>query len=181
MAFTGEDHRGRPIRASLTTVHVPLSRVPGLIRRDRVLRTIEMSHAALRDQLQIAAPRLAVCGLNPHAGESGVLGREEIEEIAPACALARAQGIDAEGPISAETAFLESDRFDLIVAMYHDQALVPLKALGFGRCVNWTLGLPIVRTSVDHGTADALVGTGRANPGSLLAALRLAAQLRPTR
>lgn len=179
MAFAGEDVRGRPLRVSLVTVHVPLSAVPGLIRRERVLRTIRISHAALRDQLRIAAPRITVCGLNPHAGEEGVLGHEEIGEIAPACAAARAEGIDVRGPVSAETAFIESDQSDLIVAMYHDQALVPLKAIGFGRCVNWTLGLPILRTSVDHGTADALVGTGRARADSMLAALRLAEQLSP--
>ena len=177
MAFAGEDVQGRPLRVSLVTVHVPLSAVPGLIRRERVLRTIRISHAALRDQLRIAAPRITVCGLNPHAGEEGMLGREEIDEIAPACAAARAEGIDVRGPVSAETAFIESDQGDMIVAMYHDQALVPLKAIGFGRCVNWTLGLPILRTSVDHGTADALVGTGRARADSMLAALRLAEQL----
>jgi 4-hydroxythreonine-4-phosphate dehydrogenase len=129
------------------------------------------------EQLGLPRPRLAVCGLNPHAGDGGVLGREEIEIIAPACEAARAEGIEVWGPVSAETAFCEADRSDVVVAMYHDQGLAPLKRTDFGRSVNWTLGLPIVRTSVDHGTADALVGTGQASPASMEAAIRLALTL----
>ncbi len=183
-ALCGVDHPvmafvGGAVRVALVTVHLPLRAVPDAITIDRVLHTVRAADRALRDQLGLAAPRLAVCGLNPHAGDAGLLGREEIEIIGPACERARAEGISVWGPISAETAFYEVDRSDLIVAMYHDQGLAPLKRIDFGRSVNWTLGLPIVRTSVDHGTADALVGTGRASPASMEAAIRLAVQLTP--
>lgn len=169
MAFVGG-----PVRVILVTVHVPLAAVPALITPARVLHTLRHAHAALRAQLGVPAPRLVVCGLNPHAGEQGELGREEIDAIAPAVAQARAEGIDARGPVSAETAFMHPEEGDMIVAMYHDQGLAPLKRVDFGRLVNWTIGLPIVRTSVDHGTADALVGTGLARPDSMIAALQLA-------
>lgn len=174
MAFAGGD-----LRVALVTVHVPLARVPALVTAERVLHTARTAGRALREDLGIARPRLAICGLNPHAGESGLLGREEIEQIGPAADQLRAEGWEALGPVSAETAFLEAraGRVDLVVAMYHDQGLAPLKAVDFGRSVNWTLGLPIVRTSVDHGTADALVGTGRADPASMVAALRLAREI----
>ncbi|MEN9785155.1 MAG: hypothetical protein RLZZ299_419 [Pseudomonadota bacterium] len=172
MAFVGG-----AVRVALVTVHLPLREVASAVTRARVLHVIRTAHAALVGQLGIAAPRLAVCGLNPHAGDGGLLGSEEQDVIAPAVADARALGIDARGPISAETAFCEPDAADMIVAMYHDQGLVPLKRVDFGRSVNWTLGLPIVRTSVDHGTADDLVGTGRARPDGMLAALALAEQL----
>ena len=183
-ALCGVDHPvmafvGGAVRVALVTVHLPLRAVPDAITIDRVLHTVRAADRALRDQLGLVAPRLAVCGLNPHAGDAGLLGREEIEIIGPACERARAEGISVWGPISAETAFYEVDRSDLIVAMYHDQGLAPLKRTDFGRSVNWTLGLPIVRTSVDHGTADALVGTGRASPASMEAAIRLALQLTP--
>lgn len=178
MAFVGgQDTQGHPLRVALVTVHVPLSAVPALITPERVYRTIQVAHQAAQQQLKLASPRITVCGLNPHAGEAGLLGQEEILAIAPACEAARKAGMQIWGPVSAETAFIEADQSDMIIAMYHDQALVPLKALGFGRCVNWSLGLPIIRTSVDHGTADALVGTGRAKPDSLLAALDLAERL----
>lgn len=175
MAFVGaEDRNGHPVRVALVTVHIPLSRVSAALTIENVLHTLKMSHDTLKKQLHIERPRLAVCGLNPHAGEEGVLGDEELRVIGPACEKAREEGISVWGPVSAETAFLEVERADMIVAMYHDQGLVPLKALGFGKSVNWSLGLPIVRTSVDHGTADALVGTGRASPDSMVAALRWA-------
>jgi len=174
MAFVGG-----AVRVALVTVHIPLQAVSAAVTVPRVLHTLRVTDRALRTQLGLQAPRLAVCGLNPHAGDGGVLGREELEVIGPAVAAAREEGIDARGPISAETAFAEPDASDLVVAMYHDQGLVPLKWVDFGRTVNWTLGLPIVRTSVDHGTADALVGTGRARSDSMEAALRLAVQLTP--
>ncbi len=172
MAFVGG-----AVRVALVTVHLPLRAVPDAVTRAGVLHVIRTAHAALRRDLGIAAPRLAVCGLNPHAGDGGLLGREEIDAIAPAIADARAEGIDARGPVSAEAAFHDPSASDLIVAMYHDQGLAPLKRVDFGRSVNWTLGLPIVRTSVDHGTADDLVGTGRARHDSMLAALRWAETL----
>jgi 4-hydroxythreonine-4-phosphate dehydrogenase len=172
MAFVGG-----PIRVALVTVHLPLRAVADAITFARVLHTLRTCHRALREQLRVPHPRLAVCGLNPHAGDDGLLGREEIEVIAPACAEARAEGMDIWGPISAETAFHAADRSDMVVAMYHDQGLAPLKRVDFGHTVNWTLGLPIVRTSVDHGTADDLVGTGRASASSMEAAIRVALSL----
>jgi 4-hydroxythreonine-4-phosphate dehydrogenase len=176
MAFVG----GR-FGVALVTVHLPLAAVPAAIRAEAVEHTARVAALAWRDQLGMAAPRIGVCGLNPHAGEEGLLGREEIEQIAPACERLRAEGWALRGPISAETAMMEAmaGRLDLVVAMYHDQGLAPLKAVDFGRTVNWTLGLPILRTSVDHGTADHLVGTGQADPASMGAALDLAARLRP--
>lgn len=172
MAFVGGS-----MRVALTTVHLPLRDVPAAITVDRVLHVVRTADAALRLQLGLPRPRIAVCGLNPHAGDAGVLGTEELTIIGPACDILRAEGIDVWGPISAETAFWEHERSDLVVAMYHDQGLAPLKRVDFGRSVNWTLGLPIVRTSVDHGTADALVGTGRASPASMEAAIGLALEL----
>jgi 4-hydroxythreonine-4-phosphate dehydrogenase len=172
MAFVGG-----AVRVALVTVHLPLAEVPRAITRERVLQVLRVADRALRLQLGLVAPRLQVCGLNPHAGEAGVLGREEIDVIAPACAAARAEGIRAADPVSAEAAFMHPEQGDVIVAMYHDQGLVPLKRVDFGRTVNWTMGLPIIRTSVDHGTADELVGTGRASPASMEAAIRLAVEL----
>lgn len=172
MAFVGGS-----VRVALVTVHLPLRAVADAVTADRVLHTLRVANAALREQLGIARPRLAVCGLNPHAGDDGVLGDEELRVIAPAVSLARAEGIDASGPISAEAAFAHPGSADMIVAMYHDQGLVALKRVDFGRSVNWTLGLPIVRTSVDHGTADDLVGTGRARSESMEAAIALADEL----
>jgi 4-hydroxythreonine-4-phosphate dehydrogenase len=174
MAFVGGS-----LRVALVTVHLPLAAVPAAITRERVAHTIRVADAALRGPLGLATPRLLVCGLNPHAGDAGLLGHEEQDAIGPAVAEARANGLDARGPMSAEAAFLGATRGegDLVVAMYHDQGLAPLKAVDFGRSVNWTLGLPFVRTSVDHGTADDLVGTGRADPASFTAALDLADRL----
>lgn len=174
MAFVGGS-----VRVALVTVHLPLRAVPDAVTTPLVLHTITLADRALRDDLRLARRRIAVCGLNPHAGDDGALGQEDAEVIAPAVAAAAAAGIDAYGPVSAEAAFLAAVRgdCDLVVAAYHDQGLAPLKALDFGRSVNWTLGLPITRTSVDHGTADDLVGTGRADPSSMVAALELAADL----
>lgn len=167
------------LRVALATTHLPLADVPAAITRERLLETLTVLHHGLREQFRLDAPRIAVCGLNPHAGESGHLGREEIDVIAPAVADAVGRGINATGPVPADSAFTPAAlaRADAVLAMYHDQGLTVLKHTGFGRAVNVTLGLPIVRTSVDHGTAIALAGTGQAETGSLEAAIGLAAAL----
>jgi 4-hydroxythreonine-4-phosphate dehydrogenase len=167
------------ITCSLVTVHVGLGEVVGLLTTARIREVIELTADAMR-RLRGRAPRLAVCGLNPHAGEGGLFGqREEERIIAPAVAAARAAGIDIEGPLPPDTAFLPTRRArtDAYVCMYHDQGLIPLKALAFDSAINTTLGLPIVRTSVDHGTAFDIAWQGVANPASLYEAVRLAAQL----
>ncbi|ROR34670.1 4-hydroxythreonine-4-phosphate dehydrogenase PdxA [Inmirania thermothiophila] len=167
------------LRVALVTTHLPLRAVPEAVRRERVEAVLAVLEHDLRHRFRIPRPRILVCGLNPHAGEGGHLGREEIEHIAPAVAKARAGGADVIGPLPADTAFTPARLAgaDAVLAMYHDQGLPVLKHRGFGRAVNVTLGLPIVRTSVDHGTALELAGTGRADPGSLHEALRLAATL----
>jgi len=167
------------LRVALATTHLPLAAVPGAITHASLAATLEVLHAGLRDAFRIAAPRILVCGLNPHAGESGHLGREEIEVIAPVVAAARARGIAAAGPVPADTAFTPASLAgcDAVLAMYHDQGLPVIKHAGFGRAVNVTLGLPILRTSVDHGTALDLAGSGRADPGSLFEAIALAQRL----
>jgi len=174
MAFAGGS-----IRVALVTTHIPLAAVPGAITKGRVRRVVEVANASLQGDLGIATPRIALCGVNPHAGEEGALGRTEVDVLEPVAEALRREGISLVGPISAETAFMDarSGQYDLVIAMYHDQGLVPLKVLDFGRSVNWTLGVPIVRTSVDHGTADALVGTGRADSASMVAAIQLAIQI----
>lgn len=174
MAFVGGE-----LRVALVTTHIPLMQVGAALESDDICRVVQTAAAALERDLGLAAPRIAVCGLNPHAGEMGLLGREEIDVIGPACDRLRHDELRVDGPVSAETAFLlaRTGQADLIVAMYHDQGLAPLKAVDFGRSVNWTLGLPIIRTSVDHGTADALVGAGRADPASMRAAIALARQI----
>ena len=172
MAFVGGG-----IRVVLVTVHHALADVPALVTYNRVLDVILLADKELRGRLGFAQPRIAVCGLNPHAGEGGLLGREELDHIGPAVHEARRRGVVVHGPISAEEAFMQPEASDLVIAMYHDQGLVALKRVDFGRTVNWTMGLPFVRTSVDHGTADALVGTGKARPDSMIAALRLADEL----
>src|SRR5215831_2738459 len=158
------------------TVHIPLAAVPHALTRQRLADTLRITAAALASDFGIARPRIAVAGLNPHAGEGGRIGREEIEVIKPAIDTVAAEGIVVTGPHSADTLFHVEARtaYDAAVAMYHDQALVPIKTLAFDRGVNVTLGLPFVRTSPDHGTAFALAGTGKARPGSFIAALRLA-------
>ena len=171
------------LRVALVTTHLPLAAVPAAITRDAVRETLTIVDADLRRRFGIAAPRIAVCGLNPHAGESGHLGREEVDTIAPAIAEACDSGIDAHGPLPADTVFVPSQAraYDAIVAMYHDQGLPVLKAASFGHGVNVTLGLPFPRTSVDHGTAlDLAVDADRAklaDPGSLHAAVELAIAL----
>ncbi|MFY8120150.1 MAG: 4-hydroxythreonine-4-phosphate dehydrogenase PdxA [Burkholderiaceae bacterium] len=170
---------GGGLRVALATTHLPLAQVPAAITRESLAATLDVLHAGLRTRFALPAPRIGVAGLNPHAGESGQLGREEIDVIAPAVAAARSRGIDASGPLPADTLFVPATlaRFDAVLAMYHDQGLPVLKHASFGHGVNVTLGLPFVRTSVDHGTALDLAGTGRADAGSMIAALRLAAEL----
>jgi len=167
------------LRTVPVTIHVPLAEVPRLLTRDLIVETGRVVAADLARRFGILEPRLAVSGLNPHAGEGGLLGVEERETIAPAIAALRRQGIDAFGPLPADTMFHEAARarYDAALMMYHDQALIPLKALAFDEGVNLTLGLPFVRASPDHGTAFDIAGTGRASPTSLIAALRLAARL----
>lgn len=167
------------LRVGLVTTHVALRDVPALITTERVVATLEIVLEQLRAQFGLAHPRVAVCGLNPHAGEGGHLGHEERDSIEPAIARLRARGWQVDGPLPADTVFAAEQRrgYDAIVAMYHDQGLAALKALGFGESINVTFGLPIIRTSVDHGTALPLAGTGRAQVGSLRAATQLALML----
>lgn len=170
---------GPSLKVVPVTIHIPLRDVPAALSRSQIVETARLSHAALARDFGIDRPRLAVCGLNPHAGEGGAMGREEIETIAPAIEELRAEGIDVTGPHPADTLFHAAarKRYDVALAMYHDQGLIPLKALDFDRGVNVTLGLPFVRTSPDHGTAYDIAGTGRADPTSLIEALNLAAQM----
>ena len=167
---------GRNLRVALATTHLPLRDVAAALDQAKLEGLIRVTHRDLARRFRIARPRLLVLGLNPHAGESGTLGTEEQTIIEPAVRALAAEGLDVVGPVSADTAFTPEslERCDAIVAMYHDQGLPVLKALSFGEIVNVTLGLPIVRTSVDHGTALALAGTGRARPDSLFAAVELA-------
>jgi 4-hydroxythreonine-4-phosphate dehydrogenase len=161
------------------TVHIPLSAVASTLTTALITEALRTTAVALVDDFGIGTPRIAVAGLNPHAGEGGLIGDEEAKIIAPAIAEIAATGVAVSGPHSADTLFHAEARsaYDAVVAMYHDQALIPLKTLAFDRGVNVTLGLPFVRTSPDHGTAFALAGTGRARPGSFVAALQLAARL----
>ncbi len=164
------------LRTTLVTVHEPLSKVGGLLSVDKIVNAGMVTAQALRSDFGIEAPRLAVAGFNPHAGEDGSIGREEVEIIAPAVAALRERGIDAKGPTPADSLFHQAARakFDAVVCMYHDQALIPVKMLDFWGGVNLTLGLPIVRTSPDHGTAFDIAGRGLARPDSLIAAIRMA-------
>ncbi|MGB7754523.1 MAG: 4-hydroxythreonine-4-phosphate dehydrogenase PdxA [Salinisphaera sp.] len=167
------------LRVTLATVHIPLSAVPGAINGADLAHTLDTIHAELARRFGIARPRILVAGLNPHAGENGYLGREDIDIIAPAIEAARGRGIDAVGPLPADTLFTRQRlaEADVVLAMYHDQGLPVIKHLGFSRTVNVSLGLPIVRTSVDHGTALDLAGTDQVDSGSLEAALKIAAQM----
>jgi len=178
MMLLGCDDRGRWLRVALATTHLPLAEVARRVTREKVDRAIELAAAACRD-LQLPQARIGVCGLNPHAGEGGHLGTEEIETIAPAVRACQQRGIDASGPFAADALFRRAymGEFDALVAQYHDQGLPPLKMVAFDTGVNWTLGLPFPRTSPDHGTAYDIAGRHRARPESMLAAIRLAAQL----
>jgi 4-hydroxythreonine-4-phosphate dehydrogenase len=170
---------GDGLRVVVATTHLPLSRVADALTAGRLERTLRIVLRDLQSRFGITAPRLRVCGLNPHAGEQGHLGREEITIISPVLERLRAEGFTIEGPVPADTAFVPAslDGIDAVVTMFHDQGLPVLKAHGFGSIVNITLGLPIIRTSVDHGTALSIAGTGRADSGSFMAALHLACEL----
>jgi 4-hydroxythreonine-4-phosphate dehydrogenase len=170
---------GPSLRTVPLTVHCALTEVPGRLSTELIVRRTMIVAKALKRDFGIAAPRVALCGLNPHAGENGRMGREEIEIIAPAIAALRAEGIDASGPHPADTLFTPHlrDTYDVAIAMYHDQALVPLKALDFDLGVNVTLGLPIVRTSPDHGTAFGIAGKRIASANATIAALRMAGEM----
>jgi 4-hydroxythreonine-4-phosphate dehydrogenase len=171
------------LRVALVTTHLALADVPKAITKERLRATLRIVNMDVERHFNLAAPRIAVLGLNPHAGESGHLGREEIDVINPVIAELRAEGLDLQGPVPADTAFTPSflKGVDVIVAMYHDQGLPVIKHVGFGTAVNMTLGLPILRTSVDHGTALSLARTGKADTGSLRAALALAIDLASAR
>ncbi|HSK41087.1 MAG TPA: 4-hydroxythreonine-4-phosphate dehydrogenase PdxA [Arenibaculum sp.] len=170
---------GGGLRVVLATIHLPLREVPDALTRDGIVHCAEVTLKALANDFAIERPRLAVAALNPHAGEQGALGREEMDVISPAVDRLRASGHAVEGPLPADTLFHEAARrrFDAVVCMYHDQGLIPLKTLDFDGGVNITLGLPFVRTSPDHGTALDIAGQGRASPRSLIAALETAARL----
>ena len=171
MMLAHDDLRTVPL-----TIHIPLADVPARITGELILRTIRIIARDLSARFKIETPRIGVAGLNPHAGEDGMIGGEELDIIAPALATLRTEGIDVFGPLSADTLFYPPHwrNYDCVVAMYHDQALIPIKTLAFDAGVNVTLGLPFVRTSPDHGTAFSLAGTGRASTRSMLAAIRLA-------
>lgn len=167
------------LRVVPTTIHIPLHEVPRHLNADLLEATLRITHTALIRDFGIPSPRLAVAGLNPHAGEGGKMGREEIELIAPLIERLRREGFDLAGPMSADTMFHAKARagYDAAIAMYHDQALIPIKTLDFDRGVNVTLGLPFIRTSPDHGTALDIAGKGVANPTSLIEALKMAARM----
>ena len=190
LAKLAEDATGVPVHPVMmlwspelavvpVTIHLPLKDVVGTLTSDLIVETGRIVAHDLHDRFGIAQPRIVVAGLNPHAGEGGTLGEEDITVVAPAVERLRAGGLDVRGPLPADTLFHAAARagYDAALAMYHDQALIPIKTLAFDHAVNVTLGLPFVRTSPDHGTAFDIAGTGRASPGSLIAALQLAAQL----
>ena len=180
-------HRGEPVmmlvggglRAVPVTVHIPLKEVSSRLSGESIEAAARIVDHDLRERFGIEQPRLAVTGLNPHAGENGAMGREEIEIIAPAISSLKSSGLDVRGPVPADTAFYPEMRetYDAILCMYHDQALIPVKALDFHGGVNVTLGLPFIRTSPDHGTAMNIAGTGKAHPDSLISAIKLAAMM----
>ena len=167
------------LRVVPLTVHIPLAKVPAALNAALIEETVRITVGDLTSRFGIVRPRIVVAGLNPHAGENGTLGREEIDIIAPAIAQLRSEGLDVSGPFSGDTMFHAAarSRYDAAIAMYHDQALIPLKTLAFDSGVNITLGLPFVRTSPDHGTAFDIAGSGRANPESFIAAVRMARRM----
>ena len=178
MMLLGHDEHDRWLRVALVTIHTSIKSVPRKITPERITLAIELAAQACRD-LGLPRAKIAVCGLNPHAGEGGEFGDEEIKTITPTVRAAQKGGLDVVGPLSGDTVFhyaLHGD-FDAVVAMYHDQGLAPLKAVAFDTGINWTLGLPFIRTSPDHGTAYNIAGKGIANPSSMISAIRLAKQL----
>jgi 4-hydroxythreonine-4-phosphate dehydrogenase len=190
LARLAQEHTGRPAQPVMmlwspelavvpVTIHLPVREVPQRLTTALIVDTARIVARDLRERFDVARPRLALAGLNPHAGEEGALGDEDRLVVAPAVEQLRAEGIDARGPLPADTMFHAAARrdYDAALAMYHDQALIPIKTLAFDHAVNVTLGLPFVRTSPDHGTAFDIAGTGRASPASLIAALKLAARL----
>jgi 4-phospho-D-threonate 3-dehydrogenase / 4-phospho-D-erythronate 3-dehydrogenase len=174
---------GGPLRIMFVTTHVAIKDLPSLLTRTKIEKSIRLAQLALTQLYGIKKPRIGIAALNPHAGEHGLFGNEEARVILPAARAAQAEGILASEPLPADTLFGKAVKgeYDGIVAMYHDQGLIPLKLVAFGTCVNLTVGLPIIRTSVDHGTAFDIVGKGVADPGSLLEAVKLAAQLATSR
>lgn len=174
---------GGPLRIMFVTTHVAIKNLPAHLTRARIEKAIRLAHKALTTLFGIKKPKIGVAALNPHAGEHGLFGDEETRVILPATLGARAQGILASDPLPADTLFGKAAKgqFDGVVAMYHDQGLIPLKLVAFGTCVNVTVGLPIIRTSVDHGTAFDIVGKGIADPGSLIEAVKLAARIAKNR
>ncbi|MEP6662386.1 MAG: 4-hydroxythreonine-4-phosphate dehydrogenase PdxA [Verrucomicrobiota bacterium] len=178
MMLLGQDDRGRWLRVALATTHLPLKLVATQLRAEKIELAISLAEKACRD-LGLPRARVAVCALNPHAGEGGELGTEEISLIEPVVWAARQKNLEVVGPLAADTLFHQAFRgdYDAVVAMYHDQGLIPLKMVAFDNGVNWTLGLPFVRTSPDHGTAYDIAGKGEANPSSMIAAIRLAKKL----
>ncbi len=182
MMLLGTDERGRWLRVALATVHIPIKSVPEKLTAEKITLAIELAAQSCRD-LGLQRAKIAVCGLNPHAGEGGEFGEEEITTIGPTVQAMQQRGFDVVGPMSGDTVFHYAlqGNFDAVVAMYHDQGLAPLKAVAFDSGINWTLGLPFIRTSPDHGTAYDIAGKGIANPGSMIAAIRLAKQLAKNR
>jgi 4-hydroxythreonine-4-phosphate dehydrogenase len=178
MMLLGHDERERWLRVALATTHIPLKMVSAQLTREKIELAIELAAKACHD-LRLPRARVAVCGLNPHAGEGGEFGDEEKTTVGPAVFASQKRQIDALGPFSADTLFYHAYRgdYDAVVAMYHDQGLCPLKLIGFETGVNWTLGLPFIRTSPDHGTAYNIAGQGIASPSSMISAIRLAKQL----
>ena len=178
MMLLGHDEHDRWLRVALVTIHTSIKSVSRKITPERITLAVELAAQACRD-LGLPRARIAVCGLNPHAGEGGEFGDEEIKTITPTIRAAQQNGLDVVGPLSGDTVFYYALRgeFDAVVAMYHDQGLAPLKAVAFDTGINWTLGLPFIRTSPDHGTAYDIAGKGIANPSSMIAAIRLAKQL----
>ncbi len=178
MMLLGTDEQGRWLRVALATIHISIKSVPEKLTAEKITLAIELAAQSCRD-LGLARARVAVCGLNPHAGEGGEFGDEEITTIGPAVQALQKRGFEVVGPLSGDTVFHYAlkGEFDAVVAMYHDQGLAPLKAVAFDSGINWTLGLPFIRTSPDHGTAYDIAGKGTANPGSMIAAIRLAKQL----
>lgn len=171
---------GATLKVILVTIHEPIKKLPKLVTEEQVLKTIRITDKAFKDYYGLKKPRIAVCGLNPHAGEAGKFGKEDILSVTPAVKKARRTGIDAVGPLPSDTVFYRAVKkkdFDAVVCMYHDQGLIPLKLLHFEDGVNTTLGLPIIRTSVDHGTAYDIAGKGIASDKSMIAAIETAAEM----